>query len=73
MELGIQLLRRCYRQIQAQDLEWIKYLKGLEAGDLRDQEVQDRPEFSDRSGYMDVMDEAVDLEIFNTEYWSLTG
>ncbi len=41
----------------------IKYLNGLEAGDFRDREFLDRQEYSVRSGYMDDISEAADLEI----------
>ncbi len=39
------------------------YLNGLEAGGFRNQEVQDRQEYSIRTGYLKTMDEAMDLEI----------
>ncbi len=39
------------------------YLNGLEAGDFVNREVQDRQEYSNSTGYLDVMDKAADLEI----------
>ncbi len=61
--LRINQLQRYYQRIQAQDLVWIKYLNGLEAGDFLDREVQDR-QVSRYEGhaYPDIVRQAMDLE-----------
>ncbi len=62
-QLGIHRQWRRYQQMLSWDQEWIMYLNGLEVGDFRDQEVQDWQQYSDSTGYLDVMDKAADLEV----------
>ncbi len=62
LERRIVRLETTCQPIQAQDQEWIKYLNGLEAGDFRDREVQDRQEYSNSTGYPDIICKVMDLE-----------
>ncbi len=62
MELRLEQLREDYQAIQALDLEWYRYLNGLEAGDFKDQGFQDQDEYCDESGYLNTLWDAMDLE-----------
>ncbi len=62
MELRIEQLRKDYEAIQALDLEWCRYLNGLEDGDFKEQGFQDQDEYCDESGYLDALNDAMDLE-----------
>ncbi len=44
------------------DQEWIMYLNGLEAGNFREQEVQDEQVYFSSSRYMDILMDAMDLK-----------
>ncbi len=61
MELRIEQLCKDYQAIQTLDLEWCRYLNGLEAGDFKDQGFQDQNEYCDESGYLDAFSDAMDL------------